>query len=572
MNSNQPVKKETTMKNTTLSSTMAATFLMAVMALFAVPPTAFGQNTTNYWVFGMVTTQDGKPLPGVTLQFSGGLPTQVTDQNGIYMVSTPVGLDLYTVTPSRTGYEFVSNQNPAVILVDNAEVNFVATASKSSGATPATSSVVTVKKASVANVTGASTASGSKTSVATPATANQLSAEVKTAAVAVEVGTTISSNNAVVSGISGTKDSQKFYKITVPSGQSQLTISISGGTGDCDLYVKYGSVPSKTSWNYRPYLIGNNETVTVSNPTSGDWYIMLYGDTAYSGVTLQAAFTAPSAVAKPSINPLSASTTKPVAVTITCLTSGATIRYTTNGSVPTSLSPIYQTAFTLSSSATVMARAFRSGMVNSDVATATYQIKLPVATPILSPGSTSFTSIVTVTMLCATSGVTIRYTTNGADPTSSSAIYTAPIKLLKTMTLKARAFKSGMTDSAVASATYTVPVKYITFTRSYSPRLASPVSAQNLFTGGAALLLRDDDGDGNGDVNDDVSLDVRFYVPNAIKATFPNQSASTFPVAEQYDYTDPKYNDVTNASVAFQLIAARFANVSRLTPCPVGMV
>jgi hypothetical protein len=58
-------------------------------------------------------------------------------------------------------------------------------------------------------------------------------------------------------------------------------------------------------------------------------------------------------------------------------------------------------------------------------------------------------------MSCATSGATIRYTTNGSDPTSSSTVYSGPLTLSATTTLKARAFKSGMTDSAVASGTYT---------------------------------------------------------------------------------------------------------------------
>lgn len=249
------------MKNTTLSSVMAATFLMAVVAFLAVP-TAFGQNAMQYWVHGVVTTPDGKPLPGVTLQFSGGLPAQVTDQNGRYAVSTPVELDQYTVTPSKTGYEFISNQNPAVILMDNAEVSFLATASdssvailaKSSGATPPASATVTARKATVTYAAATLAPSASTTSAATAAAAAQLSAGVQASAVTAGVGTTTLSNNAVVPGISGSKDSQRFYKITVPSGQSQLTISISGGTGDCDLYVKYGAAPSKTNWNYRPYL------------------------------------------------------------------------------------------------------------------------------------------------------------------------------------------------------------------------------------------------------------------------------------------------------------------------------
>ena len=38
---------------------------------------------------------------------------------------------------------------------------------------------------------------------------------------------------------------------------------------------------------------GNNETVTVANPSAGDWYISLYAYAAYSGMSLTATYTAP---------------------------------------------------------------------------------------------------------------------------------------------------------------------------------------------------------------------------------------------------------------------------------------
>ncbi len=104
-------------------------------------------------------------------------------------------------------------------------------------------------------------------------------------------GVTVLSNGVAVTGLSGAQGSEAFYKIAVPSGQTQLEIKIWGGSGDCDLYVKYGSQPSTTSYDYRPYLSGNNETVTVSNPAGGDWYVMLRGYAAYSGMSLQATYT-----------------------------------------------------------------------------------------------------------------------------------------------------------------------------------------------------------------------------------------------------------------------------------------
>jgi len=65
---------------------------------------------------------------------------------------------------------------------------------------------------------------------------------------------------------------------------------MSGCTGDADLYVRRGSKPTLTSWDYRPYLIGNNETVEVTDPAAATWYIMLRGYHAYTGVTLKATY------------------------------------------------------------------------------------------------------------------------------------------------------------------------------------------------------------------------------------------------------------------------------------------
>ncbi|EMS72586.1 beta-1,3-glucanase family protein [Ruminiclostridium cellobioparum] len=79
-----------------------------------------------------------------------------------------------------------------------------------------------------------------------------------------------------------------------------------------------------------------------------------------------------------------------------------------------------------------------------------------VAAPAFNPAAGGYTSSVSVTLACATSGATIRYTTDGSTPTAASAQYTGAISVTSTKTIKAIAVKSGMTDSAVASATYTI--------------------------------------------------------------------------------------------------------------------
>jgi hypothetical protein len=76
----------------------------------------------------------------------------------------------------------------------------------------------------------------------------------------------------------------------VPAGQDTLTFEISGGTGDADLYVRKGSKPTTASYDYRPYLVGNNEKVEIATPAAATWYVMLRGYQAYTGVTLVATY------------------------------------------------------------------------------------------------------------------------------------------------------------------------------------------------------------------------------------------------------------------------------------------
>jgi len=81
-----------------------------------------------------------------------------------------------------------------------------------------------------------------------------------------------------------------------------------------------------------------------------------------------------------------------------------------------------------------------------------------VQIPTFNPPGGDYTSQQSVTINCVTSGATIRYTTNGIDPTEASTPYAVAITVSATTTLKAKAFKSGWTPSSVASAIYTIGV------------------------------------------------------------------------------------------------------------------
>lgn len=100
-------------------------------------------------------------------------------------------------------------------------------------------------------------------------------------------------NGDVITGLSGQRRSEQDFHMHVPSGSTNVTFSISGGSGDADMYVKLGSVAQTTNWDCRPYLTGNNETCNMSG--SGDFHLMLRAYSTFSGVTLTASFNAASA-------------------------------------------------------------------------------------------------------------------------------------------------------------------------------------------------------------------------------------------------------------------------------------
>jgi len=103
-------------------------------------------------------------------------------------------------------------------------------------------------------------------------------------------GNEISNGGTKANLSAATGQTSASYFINVPINATNLVIAISGGTGDADLYVNQGSEPSASSYSCRPYQSGNNETCTVSAPTSGLWYVNLNAYSAFSGVSLTASY------------------------------------------------------------------------------------------------------------------------------------------------------------------------------------------------------------------------------------------------------------------------------------------
>ncbi|HXT52811.1 MAG TPA: DUF1800 family protein, partial [Thermoanaerobaculia bacterium] len=98
-----------------------------------------------------------------------------------------------------------------------------------------------------------------------------------------------------------------------------------------------------------------------------------------------------------------------------------------------------------------------AGAPATDASAIVAAAKNTVAAPVFSPAPGTLTAPNNlVALTTATAGATIYYTTDGTGPwRKKSPVYTAPIAITATTTIKAYAYKKGMTASAVTSGTYT---------------------------------------------------------------------------------------------------------------------
>lgn len=87
--------------------------------------------------------------------------------------------------------------------------------------------------------------------------------------------------------LSGALGSVQYFAIAVPEAATRLLITTSAGTGDVDLYVRYGSVPVPDQHDCFSISIGNSDSCFFETPQSGTYYIVLYAYADYAGVTLR---------------------------------------------------------------------------------------------------------------------------------------------------------------------------------------------------------------------------------------------------------------------------------------------
>lgn len=162
-------------------------------------------------------------------------------------------------------------------------------------------------------------------------------------------------------------------------------------------------------------------------------------------------------VQTPSIDPNGGMFNSQPQITLTTATPGASIYYTTNGANPSQSSTLYTGPFFLAQTATVKAKAFKNNATPSGISSAFFEVTaFELPPPTIFPNGGEFAGEALISISSNILGAVIRYTLNGALPDSSSFIFSDPITLQNSATLRARVFRDGFAPSQPANADFTI--------------------------------------------------------------------------------------------------------------------
>jgi hypothetical protein len=242
-------------------------------------------------------------------------------------------------------------------------------------------------------------------------------------------------------------------------------VTISTTTAGATIYFTTdGTDPGPSTTQYTtPIAIDAATTIKAMATAPG------FADSAVGS----AAYTILAPAATPTFSPGAGAVLSGTVVSISTTTAGATIYYTTDGTDPGPSTTQYTAPIAITAATTIKAMATAPGFGGSAVASATYTLLPPAATPTFSPLAGAVTAGTSVTISTTTAGATIFYTTDGTQPATSDGgsthLYSGPVSITTATTINAIAVAPNFDDSSVGSAAYTILVLTAAATPTFSP-------------------------------------------------------------------------------------------------------
>ena len=174
-------------------------------------------------------------------------------------------------------------------------------------------------------------------------------------------------------GLSGQTYSTVMFRVVVPAGARNLRFDTSGGYGDCDMFVRFGAQPTDSDFDASSTEANTKEHLHFAVPQAGAWFVKIDAARAFWDVNLTVSYTRTAdAEAVPTLLPGPGSYSGFARIQMKTPLKTGVIRYTTDGTDPTPLSPAYRLPLRISTDTEVRAQTFDKTTPRGPVLVAPY--------------------------------------------------------------------------------------------------------------------------------------------------------------------------------------------------------
>jgi len=168
-------------------------------------------------------------------------------------------------------------------------------------------------------------------------------------------------------GIAGALGHSQVYQIIIPEGVARLTFKTQDGVGDCDLFARHGAHPTDAIHDAASEQPGTAERIAISSPEPGRWYLLADPFAAFRGVRLTAHYELkPGAVRLPTLQPAPGVFAETASIRARSASRNATLRYTTDGTAVSPVSPAYVAPVVLTSDTHLRVKSFEAGSESAE--------------------------------------------------------------------------------------------------------------------------------------------------------------------------------------------------------------